>query len=123
MLTIRREQMAVLEQVRRQDFENRLLSHLERELARLGAPMGTSRLRECVARGVVEAPNYGLASEEQVANFVEATCIHLGGFPKGALPKPALAILYSYGLSPNVKLDRYRQWAAARTAKVTRVVQ
>ena len=123
MLTIRGEQMAVLQQARQRDFENRLCSHLELELTRLGTPMANTRVRECISRGVLEAPSYGLQSERHVADFVEATLIYLGGFPKGALPKSALAILYSYGLNSNVKLQRYQQWAAEHTAKVAHVIQ
>ncbi|MEO8371134.1 MAG: hypothetical protein ABI806_18260 [Candidatus Solibacter sp.] len=74
---------------------------------------GPAWTREQVTRGVKEATAYGLISEKHVAGFVEATCLLLGGFRQRALPKPALAILRSYGMDPELKLRRYREWCAS----------
>jgi hypothetical protein len=64
-----------------------------------------------VDRGIPDAPRFGLITKKNVALFIEITCLHLGGFPPGTHPKQALAILSSYGIDPERKLDRYRQWA------------
>ena len=108
MLTIRDAQMAALNANRRLDFERRLYSHLK---GTLPTPGIEENLMEQIRRGILRGPEYGLVSEKHVAQFVEITLANLGGFPQGDLPKPALALLYSYGMDPDAKLDSYSEWA------------
>ena len=61
-----------------------------------------------------DAARFGLVSERNVADFVEINCTYLGGFSDVPVPKPALAILGAYGADPDIKIERYRQWAAAQ---------
>ena len=105
MLTIRPEQIKALEADRIRQFKARLRRHLE--------PLAPScpDLEAHIDRGLSDARAFGLVCEKDVARFVEITCERLGGFPSGRLPKPALAILMTYGLNPSVKLDRYLAWA------------
>jgi hypothetical protein len=108
MLTIRKEQMAAFEEATRENFAERLVMHLR---GRVSPTQPESWLRDQVRRGIREAPGYNLQTEQQVASFVETTCVVLGGFPESRLPIPALAILCAYGADPEIKLERYRQWA------------
>jgi hypothetical protein len=112
MLIIRSEQMAAFANSLKREFEERLLAHLRARTGRAGG-----WLRRQIKRGVDDASAHNLSSELQVAAFIEITCSCLGGFPEGALPPPALAILGSYGIEPSLKLERYRAWAEAQRSR------
>jgi hypothetical protein len=110
MLTIRNEQMRAFENSRRGDFIRRLHSHLS---ALLGTGRHSGWIQAQIERGMRDAAMFGLVSERNVADFVEINCTYMGGFSDAPVPKPALAILGAYGADPGVKIERYRQWAAA----------
>ncbi len=103
--------MDALANHRRTEFRKRLIAHLGSVLAANGIAIEGPALAISVDRGIADAPRFGLVSEKHVALFIEITCLHRGGFPPGTHPKQALAILSSYGMDPERKLDRYRQWA------------
>ena len=105
MLKIRADQMKAFEQDLIRRFKERLRDRLAGAM-----PFGTD-FDALIERGLAEARSFGLASAAQVARFTEITALHLGGFPDGPLPIPALAILMAYGTEPDVKLDRYLAWA------------
>jgi hypothetical protein len=111
VLLIRKEQMDALANHRRTEFRKRLIAHLTSVLSAKGIAIDVPALAMTVDRGIADAPRFGLTTEKHVALFIEITCLHLGGFPPGTHPKQALAILSSYGMDPERKLDRYRQWA------------
>ncbi|WP_296947353.1 hypothetical protein [uncultured Massilia sp.] len=107
MLTIRAEQMQAFDRASLDGFKRRLRDSL--------APLlPETDLHVLVERGVADAPAFGLASERDIARFVEITGTVLGAFPDGRLPVPALAILMSTGLAPSDKLDRYEAWARSQ---------
>ena len=108
MLTIRPDQIKVFEDALLDDFEERLLQHLQSRLPQAG---NGAWLQDQITRGIREALDYNIRSERDIAAFVEATCVALGGFPEGPLPRQALAILRSYGADPGLKIDKYRNWA------------
>ncbi len=104
MLTIRAKQMEALGRARTEDFLRRLQMHLRALLPTCADPEGEAR------RGLRMAATFGLETEAEVAAFVEITCRHFGTIPEGDLPRPALAVLMTYGLEPVRKLARYREW-------------
>jgi hypothetical protein len=103
--TIRSEQLKALERERLQRFKDRLRRRLE-----TWAPGGQD-FRAQIDRALAEGPSFGLISEKDIARFAEITCCHLGGFPEGRLPRPALAILMAHGVTSGAKLERYLAWA------------
>lgn len=105
MLTIRTEQLRAFGLERIRQFRQKLLRHLNEVAPECSNPEWQ------VERGMADAEAFGLVSEQDVARFIATTCTHLGGFPSGRLPKPALAILMTYGDDPSRKLDRYARWA------------
>jgi hypothetical protein len=121
MLVIRREQMGAFEEQRRRNFKQRLAAHIEALLAGNGMHMAAAELRDTIEKGMKAAPDYGLIAERDVARYIEIACVYLGGLRSQEQRKEALAILYSYGLDPSVKLDRYQRWAELQQAESTRV--
>ncbi len=112
MLRIRPEQMMAFETHRVDDFKQRLLIYLKltRNLSEIVLTA------EEIDRAIAAARSFSLDSEKHVADFIEITCGSFGGLPPAsALPKQALAILTSYGMDPDVKLERFRAWAAEAT--------
>jgi hypothetical protein len=105
MLRIRAEQMRAFELQRISLFREKLFRHLNEAVPECASPKAE------IERGLAAAREFGLASEKDVARFVEITCRYLGRFPEGRLPVPALTILMAHGIDPAVKLDRYSKWA------------
>jgi hypothetical protein len=105
MLRIRAEQMRAFERHRTSLFREKLLRHLKEVVPECASPQAQ------IERGMASAGEFGLVSEKHVAQFVEITCRHLGKFPEGRLPVPALTILMAHGVDPAAKLERYSKWA------------
>ncbi len=85
------------------------------------APFDPDFLRTQIAFGVRAAGQFGLVQEPHVASFIETTALLVpGGFSISLprpLPVPALSILLSHGLDPDLKLGRYRRWADSLAAE------
>ena len=113
VLVIRKAQIEAMADGRRVHFRKRLASHLTSVLAAKGTAMDPERIRASVERGVADAPSFGFRSERHIAQWVETACLELGGFAPGPHPKQAVAILSSYGMDPERKLERYLHWARA----------
>lgn len=110
MLMIRSEQMKAFELDRISQFKARLRARL---VERLGP--GADVQRE-IERGLAEAQRFGFSSERDIAQFIEITCVELGCFPEGQLPRAALAILMTHGQRTSIKLNRYELWARKTAA-------
>jgi hypothetical protein len=114
MLVIREAQFATFRAQREDDFRKRLRQYLKRAL-----PEGRftdSELDGHVRAGVDQALDCGLAREADAAQFVEAICVHLDGFPAEGLPKQVLPGLYAYGVDPKLKLERFMEWCKTQGA-------
>lgn len=110
MLVIRAEQVRTLERNRRVSFEKELAKHLEAKLRERSVAAAEGLVARVVAQGLEQCTRFGLTTEAHVAQFAEILLLHGNGVG-GELPKQALAILLSYGMDPNVKLDRFERWA------------
>jgi hypothetical protein len=117
MLTIRREQMKAFEISRRAGFARAIGESIECSLREMGRGNECVELDAAIHHRMEEAQRFGLTRESEVARFVETTILHLGVSWKKDLPKPALAILLSYGLDPSVKLERFRTWVREESRK------
>jgi len=87
-----------------------LAKHLENKLRERGTAVGEGLVARVVEQGLEQSTRFGLTTEAQVARFTEILLLQLAGLGE-VLPKQALAILLSYGLDPNEKLDRFERWA------------
>jgi hypothetical protein len=105
--------MEALNQHRSRDFVTRLTAHLQSLLAGSGVQMSAEELSGSVETGIQEAPRYALTTEKQVARYIEIACLNVGGLQSRQRQREEFAILYTYGLDPTRKLDRYQQWAEA----------
>jgi hypothetical protein len=76
MLTIRRQQMQVLNRYAMQNFEDRMVRHLtyrfptEIKAVTNGAP-DEAPIRSLVRRGLQQARRYGIEAEREVGQFIE----------------------------------------------------
>jgi len=117
MLTIRREQMRAFENSRRTAFARAIGESIECTLRKMGRGNECVELDATIHHEIEQAQRFGLTREREVARFVETTILHLGISGNKELPKPALAILLSYGLDPSIKLERFHTWAQAESRK------
>lgn len=109
MLTIRQAQIDALSRERMANFKGRLADLLASTAPRL-APHEIEAANALTLR---EAQRFGLVTEADIARFGVITLRAFGRFPASRLPVPALAILMSYGVDPQRKLDRYEAWATS----------
>jgi hypothetical protein len=122
MMVIRDAQMQVFRRQLEDDFHRRLRNHLRNIL-----PPGKftdTELDGHIRAGIEQARDCGLSRECDAAQFVEAVCLHLDGFPPGGLPKQIRPALYSHGIHPSVKIERFIDWCrkqspAAATCQTT----
>ena len=106
MLVIREAQLQVFRSALEAEFRRKLGRHLQGRCKRLS----DSDIENQISLGIARAKEHGLVREIDVARFVEAVCVHLGGFTAEPFPKPALAILFGYRTDPDAKLKRFLQW-------------
>jgi uncharacterized membrane protein len=115
MLEIRKAQFQAFHKHAEKDFRRRLHLKLRREISL--ETMGDEEMDAHIEAGITQARDCRLTREIDVARFVEAVCTRLGGFPANGLPKPALPILYAYGISPQEKVDRFISWCYSQNGR------
>lgn len=69
MLTIRREQISVFEDIMREKFVDRLLRHLRVDMPTMTADMCDTHLRTTIREGLVRAAGYGVITEWDLCRF------------------------------------------------------
>src|SRR5271170_234121 len=107
MLTIRHEQMKLLEEVRLQDFRRRLQEFLANLMARQGKTSTPDRIMAEVDALQEKARDFHLKREIHIARLGEILCSHQGGITDAKLGRDALRILYRYDMDPAEKLRRF----------------
>jgi hypothetical protein len=109
MLTIRHEQMKLLEEVRLQDFRRRLQEFLANLMARQGKTCTTDQIMAEVDALQEKARDFHLKREIHIARLGEILCSHQGGISNAKLGRDALRILYRYDVDPAEKLRRFEE--------------
>jgi hypothetical protein len=71
MLIIRRQQLRVLERIRRLQFEDDMVAHLQRRFAGRPVTEDTGRLRLLVREGIAAAGGYAINVVYDVRRFLE----------------------------------------------------
>lgn len=107
MLVIRNVQMAVFRKRFEEDFRRRLCRRIREAVP---GRLDDSRIEANVMAGIRQAREYGFRREIDIARFVEAICVHRGGFPETGFPKQVLPILYAHAADPAVKIQRFIDW-------------
>ncbi len=113
MLTIRREQMHVLEDDARRRFRLRVKRYLRKRLHEQGFAFTEEAVEEHVRLGFARVANLGIRSEADVARFFELAATLMGGFGAGPFPSEANRILEAQSVSAAERLQRFACWAEA----------
>lgn len=71
MLTIRKEQLRVLDRDKRQRFVAKMLKHVQEFFPRQCALLGEKQLSEWVEQGINRAASYRIASERDVCKYID----------------------------------------------------
>jgi hypothetical protein len=108
MLQIRAAQMQALREHAEKDFRRRLRARLLTSIPQ--ERMNDDQIEANLEAGLRLAHDCRLTREIDIARFVEAVCVRLGGFPPKGVPRPALPILYAYGVSAERRVDRFISW-------------
>ena len=115
MLTIRKEQMKAFERSRMGDFEHRLIGHLGRLLEDAKVPAGEGELASQVHVGIERGLRY-FRKENDLARYCEIVLLKLGGWTDQDHPQPAVQMLQSKAVAPDVRLRNFERWATLRRA-------
>ena len=102
MLTIRSEQMVALAEQQRHQFDDRMVAHVRKHFRDECAALGDEAVRAQVRDGIARARNHGLASELDVARFVD---VMFGLRPEFDSEPWAAAILGDKGRLPTERMD------------------
>jgi hypothetical protein len=110
MLTIRPEQMHVLEQASRSRFESNVLSYIHKNLPSRCASLGEEQLRQEITMGVDRAKSYGASSEIATARFIELT-LTFGSGPDSQPPEWSARLLAEESQDPDRTIEYIYQTA------------
>jgi hypothetical protein len=105
MLTIRKEQIEVMAEATRRDFEVRLTTHLE---SSVGKPFSELEVRQ----GIEAARECGMKRERDLGRFCELLYQLSGGFRLDALGKNQQNVFLAYGAPVAGKLKHLESLAA-----------
>lgn len=87
MLTIRKEQYAVFQKVACEDFENRMVSHIEGFFPRCTAQLGEPGVRDFIRYGIQRSASYNFQLEPDVCNYIDLMVVFGRDFDRDpALP-------------------------------------
>lgn len=112
MLEIRHAQFQAFCEHAEKDFRRKLRVQLRQVIAE--EDMSDAVIDDNIDSGIRHARDCRITREIDVARFVEAVCTRLGGFPPEGLPKPALPILYAYGVSAGRRIVNFVSWCDSR---------
>jgi hypothetical protein len=105
MLTIRKEQFAVLAHLEARKFEKWMLVHLKRFFPTQCALFGDQRIKEMVRHAIQRAPIYGITSKRDVCKYIDVMIFFGREFDSDERSRWAGNILRRRG-EPGVKLQR-----------------
>jgi len=114
MLIIREAQLQALRAERQRSFRQQLLSDLTILYAQVGRELPLSTVVDQIEQGINAAHRYAIASEQDIARFVQFVCARWNGFGPETLPKPVMNILLGYRVPASVKLDRLERHSSSR---------
>ncbi len=71
MLTVRKEQMEVLDRDKRKRFVNHMAEHLQKYFPKRCATLGDKQVREWIEHGIDRAQSYRIVSERDVCKYLD----------------------------------------------------
>ena len=84
MLTIRKEQLRVLDSDRRMHFVAKMLQHVQKFFPEQCALLGENQIREWVEHGINRATSYRIASERDVCKYIDVMIVFGKDFDQDA---------------------------------------
>ena len=114
MLTIRREQMLVLETRMAKRFRARVRVHLRRELAKETEKVPDADLLRRIDEAILRGRKYGVTTERDVMLFVDLTFILSQNFEDAPDMRWAKKILINKEMEGDAKMSLIYQQLAAR---------
>ena len=75
MLIIRKEQIAVFEEIAQKNFESELADHINKFIPKHAEAVGNDRLIETVGLGIERAREYGFTNRGPVKFYIEMMCL------------------------------------------------
>ena len=106
MLTIRKEQMRVLENEMLREFERKMLEHLRQTFPTETETKDDDELTAEIRQGVTSSGRYGISAECDVARYIEYMMMYGLNFDMDPKFSWAGTILGTHGISGAEKLDR-----------------
>ncbi len=114
MLTIRKEQMAVLASIMAERFRVKLMKRLRAELPAETKPLSDQHLRGMIDEGMVRARRYDVTTERDITLFVFLMVTHSPRFEEASAMAWARKILLNKELDGEAKMSLIYQVLAAR---------
>lgn len=114
MLTIRKQQMAVMEAHMRRRFQTDLLKRLRRDLRDETSATDDDQLLELIENGVLRAQRYGITIERDVSLYVVLMVLYSPHFEEREDMAWARKILLKPSLNGEAKMRLIYQMLAAR---------
>jgi hypothetical protein len=114
LFRIRNEQIQAFRSAALEDFLDRGVAHLRRQLPALVAPFSAQELRERVRACITRCASYRLTSPYDIMCFVDATFLLGEQFDQGPAHAWASDVLRDDDFAPTAKADRLLRIACER---------
>lgn len=121
MITINPDQQAALNALSRENFVERVTTHLQRFFPQHCAALGPAGVREAIDRGIVRAGHYGIVGERDVVLYLDLMFAFGPDFDTDPNLPWAAAILTDERVpAPKQRINRLHDAALAHTAEASR---
>src|SRR5215467_8144862 len=107
MLTIRKEQLAIFEKVAANDFESRMLAHLQQFFSAQIEQLGEPAVRDLIRYGVQRSAAYRVDHQPDVCKYINLMVVFGRDFDRDAKLPWASAILQDQTiLDPSLRMTK-----------------
>jgi hypothetical protein len=103
MLVLRNAQLKALEAAAWREFEDRLMTHLQRFFPAPCAALGPAGLRRLCQEGIARARAHGFRSERDLCKFLSLTLVFGRDFDR---EQPWATEIVALGGAPSARMDR-----------------
>ena|SRR5258707_8062168 len=118
MLTVRKEQMDVLDRDKRKRFVNLMVEHLEKFFPKRCATLGDKQVREWIEQGIDRAASYRIVSERDVCKYLDVMFVFGKNFDHDSQFPWAAKILNLQFADPSGKATQLFQAAREKISQV-----
>lgn len=114
MLTIRREQIEVLNADMRRRFEMRMVAHVNQFFVQRCQLLGETGVREWIAAGIERAAKYGIKAEVDVCRYIDVMFVFGREFDADPRYPWATRILNARAANPRARINHLVRSAKTR---------